>query len=107
MTTRRRATVEDTLSRICDVEMLEDAHWATATRLMERGRRLQQEKLLMVPVSTWRAFYRRDPARMLTARRGAVRDFALELKAWDASAAALNAIDNVLSSHGIATTKPK
>lgn len=50
MTTRPRATVEDTLSITCDVEMLEDAHWATATRLMERGRRLRQENVLMVPI---------------------------------------------------------
>lgn len=93
---RPRATVESTLTRICDVVLPEDAHWATATRLMERGRWLQQENLLMVPIRTWRAFYKRDPARMLTARRGAVRDFALELKAEDDAAAARKAIDDVI-----------
>ena len=103
MTTRPRATVEDTLSRTCDVQMLEDAHWATATRLMERGRRLQQEKLLMVPIRTWRAFYKRDPARMLTALRGAVRDFALELKVEDDVAAARKAIEAAMPADAIAT----
>ena len=60
----------------------------------------------LLRMGLWRAFHSRWPVLMRCARTQMVRDLAEQFDAEDASAAALNAIDNLLARHGIATSKP-
>lgn len=92
-----RATIESSLMLTCAVETLEDAHWETATWLLQRRGRDDQNRLLMVPMWVWRAFYKRHPERMRQDIRCAVRDAVPQIEADITSDAVRRAMDAIWS----------
>lgn len=82
---RPRASVDAMLSMFCDGVDLNSREQQTRARLWSRSLKRGGPTLYWIPHRVWRAFGE-------------------QFRAEDASAAASNAIDNLLFSHGIVTT---
>lgn len=95
MTTRPRATVEDTLTNLCDSGRLNGLEQETMLRLWTRGLQCAWDGGF-VPLRVWRAFYRRHPDAMLHSMDLAVRSRAEQFKAQDHAAAAGKVVDDMM-----------
>ena len=105
---RPRASVDAMLSMFCDGVDLNSREQQTRAQLWSRSLKRGGPTLYWIPHRVWRAFHARYPGCLLDAVQENVRAFGEQFRAEDASAAASNAIDNLLSIHGIVTTtKPK
>ena len=96
MTIRPRATVEDTLSNLCDDVPLNADEKQTMVRLWTRGLQYAICDGGFVPLRVWRAFYRRHPDAMLHSLNLVARERAMQFKAEDDAAAAGGAFDDVM-----------
>ena len=94
---RPRASLEDTLTNLCDDVKLNGAEKETMLRLWTRGLQSAIWEEGMVPIRVWRAFYARHPDAMLESRDSVVRARGEQFKAQGDAAAAMSSIDDVLS----------
>lgn len=106
MTSRRRATIEETLSNLCDDANLNGAEQDTMIRLWTRGLQSVIWEDGIVPLRVWRAFYRRHPDAMLESGNPVVRSRGEQFKAQGDAAAAMSSIDDVLSPRSAPEARP-
>lgn len=95
--TTRRATVEDTLSKLCEDGKLSGAEKATMLRLWALGLKSAIWDGCFVPLRVWRAFYRRHPDALLESCNLVLRARGQQFKAEDDAEAAMAAIDGLLA----------
>lgn len=104
--TPQRATIEQTMSTLCDDVDLNDDEKQTMLRLWALGLKCPILDGCFVPLRVWRAFYRRHPDTMLKSPNLALRGLAVQFKAQDDADAAMASIDAVISLQNVCGAVP-